>query len=129
MRVVLLHALVKVTMKQFARSVARRTRSAFLRKNEYAECYVCLYGCAVVLEAHHIYPVGETGGTDGRLVLICPNCHAIVHKYVQLFHTDRRLTAHRRKECDLLWEYLACIQDDNSAMYHRLMLVIERRLD
>lgn len=116
-------------MKQFARSVARRTRSAFLRKNEYAECYVCLYGCAVVLEAHHIHPVAETGGTDGSLALICPNCHAIVHKYVQLFQSDRRLSSQRMKERDVLWEYLECLRDDNADMYHRLMLVIERRPD
>jgi len=44
-------------------------------------CYVCGFSIDIALRVHHIIPV-SLGGTDEmeNLVLLCPNCHALVHR-------------------------------------------------
>lgn len=43
-------------------------------------CYACGFSIRAILRVHHRIPV-SLGGTDemGNLVLVCPNCHTLIH--------------------------------------------------
>lgn len=43
-------------------------------------CYACSFSIHTILRVHHRVPV-SLGGTDDvqNLVLLCPNCHALIH--------------------------------------------------
>jgi len=55
-------------------------------------CEICAYGFTPVLHVHHIFPVAM-GGTplQWNLIALCPNCHALVHKYGALPEGDTDL--------------------------------------
>jgi hypothetical protein len=44
------------------------------------KCYACGFSIRMILRVHHIIPM-SLGGTDEieNLVLLCPNCHTLVH--------------------------------------------------
>lgn len=46
-------------------------------------CRICGYGCTPILHLHHIKDV-QYGGDNSpeNIVLLCPNCHAIVHTFM-----------------------------------------------
>lgn len=45
-------------------------------------CYACGFSIHTILRVHHRIPI-SLGGTDeiGNLVLLCPNCHTLVHLF------------------------------------------------
>lgn len=46
------------------------------------KCEICRFAFSNVLVAHHIIPVRWAGSPESfNLVLICPNCHALIHNY------------------------------------------------
>lgn len=67
-------------MSQQLRDEARRLKNDILKRDK-NQCYVCGFGCVIVLVTHYIVPIAK-GGTSNEenLVTLCPNCHAIVHK-------------------------------------------------
>jgi 5-methylcytosine-specific restriction endonuclease McrA len=53
-------------------------------------CFVCENKMRSVLIVHHIIPVSEGGNNEmDNLVVLCPNCHAVVHRAQQLKRSDR----------------------------------------
>lgn len=68
-----------------AQSVKRvRNNAAYLRQRmakRGSQCAVCGFAVASVLHLHHRVPVSK-GGTNriDNVVLLCPNCHALVHE-------------------------------------------------
>jgi predicted HNH restriction endonuclease len=62
-----------------ARREAAVHRSENLSKGD--TCVICGFDIYQVLRLHHVYPVAN--GWDSHpsnMVLLCPNCHAIVHR-------------------------------------------------
>lgn len=62
----------------------RTAKEAVLKKQkiieEKCECEICKYGFVPVLQVHHIIPVSEGGDNEQEnLILLCPNCHKILH--------------------------------------------------
>ena len=48
------------------------------------QCYVCSFNCTPILAVHHIHHLSLGGNnSQDNLVLLCPNCHAIVHKMIK----------------------------------------------
>src|SRR5579885_783425 len=63
----------EITSVSFRRSVFREYNN---------RCYVCGFSVPQVLRVHHLVPV-SLGGVDTleNLVLLCSNCHALVHVF------------------------------------------------
>jgi hypothetical protein len=51
-----------------------------VREKYNSRCYACGFSICTILRVHHLIPV-SLGGTDKteNLVLLCPNCHTLVH--------------------------------------------------
>ena len=69
--------------KQRSRNRARATsvrREVMVRANQ--ACETCCFSFWAVLVVHHIIPV-QLGGSAHRsnLIVLCPNCHALIHHY------------------------------------------------
>lgn len=62
-----------------ARNVTTRRR-CFLRAD--SKCEICLFDFSSILILHHIMPV-KLGGSahHTNLIVLCPNCHGLVHNY------------------------------------------------
>ena len=66
--------------------MVRRIIEPSLRKQTFSKynnkCYVCGYCIKPSLRVHHIIPVNLGGKSDiDNFVLLCSNCHALVHFY------------------------------------------------
>lgn len=70
-------------MRQHLRNEVQRIKVTLLSNHD-NKCYVCHYDCIHILVVHHIKPLSE-GGTNelSNLVVLCPNCHALVHKLLE----------------------------------------------
>lgn len=66
--------------------MTREIVSASLRQQVFElynnRCYICGFSIHTILRVHHRVPV-SLGGTDEieNLVLLCPNCHTLVHLF------------------------------------------------
>jgi hypothetical protein len=50
-----------------------------------SRCHVCEFDCADILVVHHIRAVAEGGtNSENNLTVLCPNCHALIHKIQEL---------------------------------------------
>lgn len=50
------------------------------------KCEVCGMGCKGILMVHHILPLQQGGNNDKEnLVVVCPNCHALLHKDISFY--------------------------------------------
>lgn len=72
-------------------SVMIRSEAATLKPAVLAEhsgrCFVCGFDFLLVLVMHHITPVSEGGDNErSNLVIVCPTCHAIVHRPRRTHH-------------------------------------------
>lgn len=58
----------------------QRMRNYMLR-NEVNACELCGFGFTNILQVHHKIPLSK-GGTNHplNLIVLCPNCHALVHE-------------------------------------------------
>jgi len=67
--------------KRRVRNGQEGTKNRLLKDSNY--CYICENDCTPILQIHHVKPV-EIGGDNSKcnVVLLCPNCHAIVHVYL-----------------------------------------------
>lgn len=65
-------------LHQEERKIAKKARGKWL---DYTQCCeVCEFNVQSVLRLHHIIPVAKDGSTSkDNLVVLCPNCHALVH--------------------------------------------------
>lgn len=67
------------------------------------KCAVCGFSVATVLRIHHVVPV-SLGGRDllSNAILLCPNCHGIVHYFSSdnsyKFNLSRFLSKHYTKQ-------------------------------
>jgi hypothetical protein len=57
------------------------------------KCYACGFSIHAILRVHHRVPV-SLGGTDEveNLVLLCPNCHALVHLFSSKRSDNRKIS-------------------------------------
>lgn len=54
------------------------------------KCDVCAMDNFHILEAHHILPIAESGEHAlENFAVLCPNCHAIIHKMMGEINQDR----------------------------------------
>ena len=87
---------------QVRRSAVRIRQFALLTLN--GECSVCGFHAGRILRLHHIIPVSEGGTNDAsNLILLCPNCHDLVHEAARRFFGPSHNDASRR-EMDKSWE-------------------------
>lgn len=50
------------------------------------KCGVCGMECKGILVIHHILPLQQGGNNDKEnLVVVCPNCHALLHRDISLY--------------------------------------------
>jgi hypothetical protein len=65
------------------------------------KCYVCGFSIHIALRVHHVVPA-SLGGTDEieNLVLLCPNCHALVHVLSSKRFIDKDLSGLLAPEYD-----------------------------
>lgn len=55
------------------------------------KCEICAYGFDSILLLHHIMPVQLGGPASARnLIVLCPNCHALVHRYSHHLRSSER---------------------------------------
>lgn len=64
-----------------SRQLARRASIGdSLYERDGRRCFACRFHCPQILNRHHIKPVSKGGPARlSNLVLLCPNCHALVH--------------------------------------------------
>lgn len=68
--------------KKSRQDAQSKTTRRFLTKRAKSCCELCQFKALSVLVIHHIIPVQLGGSAKSRnLILICPNCHALVHHY------------------------------------------------
>lgn len=75
-------------MSEEARKESRysaRVERRFVIRRSHGKCEVCKFACRFIAVLHHIQPVRRGGlGNPSNLIALCPNCHAITHKIMQL---------------------------------------------
>lgn len=50
------------------------------------KCDICGMDCRVILIIHHALPLSEGGNNNSdNIMVVCPNCHAILHKIISFF--------------------------------------------
>lgn len=76
----------------------KRRQSSKLKPQVLSEhnhtCWICCFDFAPILSVHHIVLISEGGDNDlDNLVILCPNCHAIVHKIIKVLrdHYDKNI--------------------------------------
>ncbi len=70
--------------KKRSRSRAQnpKVRMAIFERAD-SKCEICAFKFAPILHVHHIVPVSRGGrAKQSNLVLLCPNCHALAHRYL-----------------------------------------------
>src|SRR5437868_15110445 len=82
-----IHDTIKhIRLTAFWRAIVREMLDATLRQAVFTKyrnsCYVCNFSLIPALRIHHAAPV-SLGGQDTleNLVLLCANCHTLVHFY------------------------------------------------
>lgn len=72
----------------------------FIRARAKDQCEICQFGFKAVLNIHHIREVSRGGSSKPRnLILICPNCHSLVHHYG---HWRRKRQPHEKSLSELM---------------------------
>jgi len=118
-------------VKQRSRNRARTKgvrREAMARANQV--CEACHFNFWSILVVHHIIPV-QFGGSARRfnLIVLCPNCHALVHHYSHYRRPERHedwtrglmgsgLTEDQAKRIILVASKEAIVNDDGSIEPH-----------
>lgn len=52
------------------------------------KCDICGIDCVSILEIHHKLPLQQGGNNHlDNLMVVCPNCHSILHKNISLYKT------------------------------------------
>ncbi len=79
-----LKSCVIADMKKESRKDATSIRKTLIERSN-GRCEICSYGITVLLNAHHIFSVDEGGpGVPQNLIMLCPNCHDMVHKIISI---------------------------------------------
>lgn len=82
--------LKKLLEKRMKRDDVKKYRKNILNAND-NECFVCKCSVVSVLHIHHLIPIADGGNNNFcNLVVLCPTCHAIIHKLI-----SRKLGDHR----------------------------------
>lgn len=78
--------------KKKGRSDARRVNvKRVVWQRAGGKCEICSFAFGSVLIRHHIWPVHLGGhGQPSNLILLCPNCHSIVHNYNHYGRLDQK---------------------------------------
>lgn len=65
-------------------------------KNYGSKCELCDYG--LIIDTHHIVPLKENGKHEIKnLMVLCPNCHALVSRGVLFLRSRKGIPSVRRK--------------------------------
>lgn len=73
----------KIRYERMVRKQSLSQKSEVLESGE-GQCYICRMENSNLLEVHHIVPIKDGGdGSFENMVLLCPNCHAIVHNCIR----------------------------------------------
>lgn len=78
---------VKMAKKEHAKGSRKEARDSKKIVLERAgdHCEVCSFNCKYIPNIHHIVAVEDGGnGAPENLIVLCPNCHAIIHKMASL---------------------------------------------
>lgn len=71
------------------RATAKRARA--MRQVNHSLCQACSFAYPPILHLHHVRPLVETGVESEETVWLCPNCHAMVHEIIRVFHSGKKV--------------------------------------
>lgn len=72
---------------QYRKEISQN-RDAFFQLHN-CKCDICNNDCETILEIHHILPLQKGGNNSlSNLMLLCPNCHKIIHKSMSLIEQN-----------------------------------------